>query len=69
MLILERDHCKGCGLCVEFCSRGLLRSGEDLNSLGYYAVEMTGMERCSGCGRCAVICPDLAIFVRKDETA
>ncbi|MCL6610605.1 MAG: 4Fe-4S binding protein [Peptococcaceae bacterium] len=68
-LILERDRCKGCGLCIAFCSRRLLRAGEDLNALGYYPVEMTDMERCTGCGNCSVICPDLAIFVQKEVTA
>ena len=68
-MMLEKDRCKGCGLCVAFCSRGLLRAGDDLNSLGYHPVEMTGMDRCNGCGSCALICPDLVIMVQKEETA
>lgn len=54
---------------MAFCSRHILRAGEELNSLGYYAVEMTDMERCTGCGSCALICPDLVINVQKEETA
>jgi len=67
-LILEKNRCKGCGLCVAFCSRRLLRAGEELNTLGYHPVEMIELERCNGCGNCSVICPDLAIFVQKEES-
>lgn len=65
--ILHRERCKGCGLCAAFCSRGLLRPSEKLNSLGYYPVEMTDVTRCNGCGACSMVCPDLAIFVQREE--
>lgn len=56
-------------MCVAFCNRQLLRTGDELNSLGYNAVEMTEMERCTGCGSCALVCPDLVINVRREESA
>lgn len=34
--VVDRDRCKGCGLCVEFCPFGHLRLDEELNVAGYH---------------------------------
>jgi len=65
-VVVEKDSCKGCGLCVAFCSKDVLRLATDLNQLGYHPVEMhtdDGAEECTGCARCALMCPDAAITV------
>ncbi|WP_027718854.1 4Fe-4S binding protein [Desulfovirgula thermocuniculi] len=67
VLHLERERCKGCGLCVAFCPREVLGLAQELNGLGYHPVEMRAGERCHGCGRCALMCPDLAISMAKGE--
>jgi 2-oxoglutarate ferredoxin oxidoreductase subunit delta len=57
--------CKGCGLCVPVCPKGLLAlSGERFNARGVHPVELhdeTG--RCTGCEVCATMCPEAAIAV------
>lgn len=63
---INTEHCKGCGLCVAFCPKEVLREGEALNQLGYHpvqAVDSEGEDGCNGCARCALICPDAAITV------
>jgi 2-oxoglutarate ferredoxin oxidoreductase subunit delta len=48
--------CKGCGLCVEYCSRGVL----EIQGASSKAVHA---ERCTRCLQCEAICPDFAIKV------
>ncbi|MBW2564503.1 MAG: 4Fe-4S binding protein [Deltaproteobacteria bacterium] len=44
------SRCKGCGLCVEFCPRGVLKMSDKFNSA------------CVGCHFCEEVCPEFAIF-------
>lgn len=64
---IERDRCKGCLFCVEFCPRNLIRKSDTLNALGYFPAEFIDGEedRCTGCKTCALMCPDTAIEVYK----
>jgi 2-oxoglutarate ferredoxin oxidoreductase subunit delta len=48
--------CKGCGLCVEYCNRGVLELRDGLPLV-------LQADRCSRCMLCEVICPDFAITV------
>jgi NAD-dependent dihydropyrimidine dehydrogenase PreA subunit len=48
--------CKGCGLCVEYCNRGVLEMRDALPVV-------LQAEKCSRCLMCEVICPDFAITV------
>jgi 2-oxoglutarate ferredoxin oxidoreductase subunit delta len=50
-------HCKGCGICVEFCPKQVL----GLDSLG--KITILAEESCVSCGQCELRCPDYAIFV------
>jgi 2-oxoglutarate ferredoxin oxidoreductase subunit delta len=38
--VIDRERCKGCGLCVEFCPFGHLRVDEELNLAGYHPAEV-----------------------------
>jgi len=59
--------CKGCGLCVKNCSKGVLKIGDTINLLGYKAVVVANHEKCSGCGNCYYMCPEpAAISVRRN---
>ena len=63
------ERCKGCGLCVEACTKKILELSPDkLNSKGYHPAQMiTGSEeKCIACAMCALMCPDVVITVEKD---
>ncbi|MBI4187339.1 MAG: ferredoxin family protein [Chloroflexi bacterium] len=57
------ERCKGCGFCVEFCRRNVLRYSVELNSKGYRPIYADNNDECNGCDICAMICPDFAISV------
>jgi 2-oxoglutarate ferredoxin oxidoreductase subunit delta len=48
--------CKGCGLCVDYCNRGVLVMKEELPVV-------VAAEKCTRCMLCEAICPDFAIAV------
>jgi 2-oxoglutarate ferredoxin oxidoreductase subunit delta len=59
---IDKEHCKGCQLCLINCPKGLIKIDSSLNKKGIKpAVFVKG--RCNGCRFCAVICPDGAIEV------
>lgn len=59
----EKNRCKGCELCVNFCARGCLEMSEDLNAIGYRYARLVNLEKCTGCGLCADMCPESSIRV------
>lgn len=65
---VQTDKCKGCGLCVAFCPKGLLVLAEGFNRSGYHPAQMredAGQPECTRCGFCSRMCPDTAITVRR----
>ena len=60
-LLIDKDRCKGCGYCVEFCPRGVLAMSRELSPKGYYLVEVDDESKCPGCGLCEILCPEFAI--------
>ena len=55
---INRDWCKGCRICVEFCPEDALVIDEQEKAKLVY------LEQCSGCGLCELRCPDLAIEIQ-----
>ena len=65
-MTVNRDICKGCGLCVEVCPKKIVFLDKSvLNGKGYHPATVTDMESCIGCAMCAPMCPDCAITVEK----
>ena len=55
---INKEWCKGCRICIEFCPKGALA----LNELE--KAKLAHPEKCIGCGLCELYCPDLAIELR-----
>jgi 2-oxoglutarate ferredoxin oxidoreductase subunit delta len=60
-LVINRDWCKGCEICVAYCPKDVLELDEDGK------VTAPRLESCIYCKLCELRCPDFAIEVREDE--
>ena len=54
---INRDWCKGCGICVAMCPKDVLVLDGDEKALASHP------EKCIACRQCEKMCPDLAIEV------
>ena len=66
---IQKEWCKGCGLCIAACKLEIIRFTEEFNSRGYHPVMLTEPEKCTGCMACALVCPDAAIEVYRIKNA
>lgn len=64
-VIVDQERCKECGLCITACPHGVLRFSKAINSKGYHPVEAFAPKKCTGCTLCAVICPDVALIIKR----
>ena len=66
LVTINEDKCKGCGLCVRACPKGIMViSKTKLNSKGYRTAGVTDMAACIACACCARTCPDTVIEIEK----
>jgi len=66
-IIVDKERCKGCGVCVASCPCDVLALSTEVNSKGYPVVLMARAEACTGCASCAIICPDSCITVYRQK--
>jgi 2-oxoglutarate ferredoxin oxidoreductase subunit delta len=64
-IVIDRDRCKACALCIDVCNKHLLALAEELNNKGYHPIAIHDMDQCTACGLCAVVCPEGSIAVYK----
>jgi 2-oxoglutarate ferredoxin oxidoreductase subunit delta len=62
-VVIDTEMCKGCGLCVAFCAKKVLKESEHLNKAGYHYAEPDDMDQCTGCLICTLVCPEVVIEV------
>jgi 2-oxoglutarate ferredoxin oxidoreductase subunit delta len=66
-VVIDAAYCKGCEICIHFCSKQVLELAEDVNSMGYHPPVAVNEEKCSGCRQCELFCPDFAIFIVEED--
>ena len=59
--IINREYCKGCGICVEFCPKKVLKLDESGK------VEVVKPDQCIKCKLCELRCPDMAIEIKAGD--
>ncbi len=65
-VVIDKEACKGCGLCIEACPQEILSFAKEVNNKGYlYAIKHAN--DCTGCSNCATVCPDVCITVYRKK--
>jgi 2-oxoglutarate ferredoxin oxidoreductase subunit delta len=67
-IVIDRERCKGCHICIEICPNERIDVDESLNKKGYFPARFKdnpseGEKGCVGCAQCATVCPEVAIEV------
>ena len=65
-VVIDKNCCKGCELCVAACPRSVLVMSDDFNKSGYHYSVFKNRDRCNSCTSSAVICPDACIEVYRE---
>ena len=58
---IDRDWCKGCGICVSFCPTNVLELDRHEKAVA------ARTEDCIACRMCELRCPDLAVEVEIED--
>jgi len=58
-IIIDREMCKGCRICVAFCPEKVLELDDEEK------VIVVSPEKCNACRLCEFRCPDMAIEIEE----
>lgn len=64
-IVVDKDKCKGCEICVNSCPVNVIGMTREVNAKGYHYAFMADPDACIGCANCAIVCPDAVISVYK----
>jgi 2-oxoglutarate ferredoxin oxidoreductase subunit delta len=67
-IVVDRERCKGCGVCAVNCSMGVIALTREVNGKGYPVAYMALPDACTGCMNCATVCPDSVVTVYRVKT-
>lgn len=59
---IDRERCKGCSFCIEFCPPKCIELESGFNKKGYHPPVLSRADDCTGCDLCGLYCPDFAIY-------
>ena len=59
--LIDKEWCKGCGICIHFCPKNVL----EFDNQG--KAEAARPEDCIACKLCELRCPDLAIQIIEEQ--
>ena len=63
-IVIDRELCKGCYLCIKACPVSAIEKDNELNSSGSYpAKPIQTSAACIACGNCYEVCPDVCVEV------
>lgn len=68
-IVVNRDWCKGCYICVHVCPRHVLEIDQGSFDHGIHPVIAARPDDCTVCRQCELLCPDLAISVSGKDAA
>ncbi|MEO0091684.1 MAG: ferredoxin family protein [candidate division WOR-3 bacterium] len=64
---LNKNWCKGCGLCVEICPKNVYDREAKVSARGFREIVIKSPDRCNRCFLCELLCPDLAITIKSEK--
>ncbi len=60
---IDKEKCKGCGLCINVCPKNILKMSDDFNKQGVAYATCIDEDACIACKFCAQMCPDMVIKI------
>jgi 2-oxoglutarate ferredoxin oxidoreductase subunit delta len=67
MIYIDKESCKGCGICISVCPKKIIKFSQNMNKKGVHFPEIINESECILCENCMIYCPDFAVVVKKDE--
>jgi 2-oxoglutarate ferredoxin oxidoreductase subunit delta len=67
-VVINREMCKGCYLCIRACPVKALEQDTELNASGCHPVKAVNADTCIACGACYEVCPDVCIEIFELES-
>lgn len=66
-VVIDKDRCKSCNLCIVYCPVKHLQLSSQLNKRGVRFAQTVLATGCIGCGICFFMCPETCIEVYEKE--